>query len=139
MNYFRQLWTLEARTHRSRTRLKSELPPQQVQRSTKCWRASQGGEGGCDSQRGKGCLQQRLKTNIYYSYFFIYLFIYLFILQILLYFFFLSLPLTPTLLQLSIFLTLRNPVKIFCFFFFQSYFFIVVINLCLYVGLLQFC
>ena len=25
------LWTLEARTHRSRTRLESELPPQQVQ------------------------------------------------------------------------------------------------------------
>ena len=28
------------RTHRSRTRLESELPPQQVQRSAQCWRAS---------------------------------------------------------------------------------------------------
>ena len=27
-------------THRSRTRLESELPPQQVQRSVQCWRAS---------------------------------------------------------------------------------------------------
>ena len=31
---------LEARTYRSRTRLESELPPHQVQRSDKCWRAS---------------------------------------------------------------------------------------------------
>ena len=27
------MWTLEARTHRSKTRLESELPPQQVQKS----------------------------------------------------------------------------------------------------------
>ena len=31
---------LEARTHRSGTRLESELPPQQVQRSAQRWRAS---------------------------------------------------------------------------------------------------
>ena len=31
---------LEVRTHRSRTRLESELPPQQVQRSAHGWRAS---------------------------------------------------------------------------------------------------
>ena len=31
---------LEVRTHRSRTRLESELPPQQVQRQAQCWRAS---------------------------------------------------------------------------------------------------
>ena len=32
--------TLEARTKRSKTRLPSELPPQQVQSSAQCWRAS---------------------------------------------------------------------------------------------------
>ena len=31
---------LEARIHRTRTRLQSELPPQQVQRLARCWRAS---------------------------------------------------------------------------------------------------
>ena len=43
---------IEGRTHRSRTRLESELPPQQVQRPAQCWRASQGGEVDCDSQQG---------------------------------------------------------------------------------------
>ncbi|XDA74603.1 hypothetical protein R6Z07F_004825 [Ovis aries] len=33
----------------SRTRLESELPPEQVQRSAQCWRASWGGEVDCDS------------------------------------------------------------------------------------------
>jgi len=31
---------LEARTHRSRTRLEYELPPEPVQISAECWRAS---------------------------------------------------------------------------------------------------
>ena len=31
---------VEARTQRRRSRLESELPPQQVQRSAQCWRAS---------------------------------------------------------------------------------------------------
>ena len=34
------VWTLEARTPKSGTRLESELPPQQVQRPAQCWRAS---------------------------------------------------------------------------------------------------
>ena len=34
-------------------RLESQLPPQQVQRSAQGWRASWGGEVGCDSQQGK--------------------------------------------------------------------------------------
>ena len=33
-------WTLKARTHRSRTKLESELPSWKVQRSAQCWRAS---------------------------------------------------------------------------------------------------
>ena len=60
-----EMWTLEVRTQRSRTRLESELPPQQVQRSAQCWRASKGGEVACDSQRGKGLWQQLLNKNIY--------------------------------------------------------------------------
>ena len=39
MYYLWQLWTSETRTHRSRTRLESELPPQQIQRPAQCWRA----------------------------------------------------------------------------------------------------
>ena len=37
---FWQLWTVEARTHRSKTRSKFELVPQHVQRPAQCWRAS---------------------------------------------------------------------------------------------------
>ena len=49
-----QLWTLAARTRRSRTRLESELPTQQGQRPAQCWRASRGGAVHGDSQRHKG-------------------------------------------------------------------------------------
>ena len=42
--------------------------PTAGQRSAQCWRASQGGEVDCDSQRGKGLWQQWLKKNSCYSY-----------------------------------------------------------------------
>ena len=74
--YFRSFFLLiciviigKCYTYRSRARLESELPPQQVQRSAQCWRASWGGEVDCDSLRGKGLWQHRLKKYIYYSYF----------------------------------------------------------------------
>jgi len=41
---------MEAKTHRNRTGLESELPPQQVQRPIQGWRAFYGGEVDCDSQ-----------------------------------------------------------------------------------------
>ena len=63
-----QLWTLEARTPRSRTRLESELPRQQGQRRAQCWRVSRGVEVHGDSQRGKASRQLRSKENTYYSY-----------------------------------------------------------------------
>ena len=63
-----QLWTLEARTPRSRTRLESELPRQQGQRPAQCWRVSRGVEVHGDSQRGKASRQLRSKENTYYSY-----------------------------------------------------------------------
>ena len=58
-------WTLEARTHRSRTRSESELHPQQVQRSA-VLEGILGGEVDCDSQLGKGLWQQWLRKSIYY-------------------------------------------------------------------------
>jgi len=48
-----EMWTLEVRTQRNRTRLESELPPQQVQRSAQCWRASEGGEVTVTPSEGK--------------------------------------------------------------------------------------
>jgi len=50
-------------------------------------------------------------------------------------------PIFFPLLLLSILLALRNQIKLLSFFLFPQshFFFIVVINLCLYIGLLQFC
>ena len=97
---------MEARTPRTRTKLVSRLPPPQVQRSAQCWRASEGGEVDCDSQRGRGLWQQWLKKNIYYSY----------VLTCSVDSFFFPL-LFPPLLYLSIFLALWNLMKILSSFF----------------------
>ena len=88
----------------------------------------------CDSNRGKGLWQQWLKKNIYYScsltcsvdYF--------------AFFSFLFFPFPPSSVVVVDFIGTMKSKKLLSFFFPSSVtFFIVVINLCLYIGLLQFC
>ena len=104
------LWTLEARTHRSRTRLESEQPPQQVQRPA-ALEGTLGEWGGLWLPVRERTLTEVIQEKHllflcfdFYSFFWIFLFFF------------------PLLLHLLILMALWNLIKLLTFFFSQSHF-----------------